>query len=235
MEILLPNDSFHIKPKNLDLFGHGGIWFLLVTSLLFSAVYLSIFILPFTRVRDVISLPAKQSFYNYILILFLLSLVNIAGCGLLLFNVPASGLGLCGINFVNLLYYTLYIPLVYFIFLNELFGHQPTKIPFSYATNDTQNEDNLNSIDSVNNTVVDDDEYHFNSINRRPNSDNGGHNLTSHFVLNEPHHKELNPNYHPFLYTSAIQSPDSITGYSSVEESTATTTPHGSMEFMIPK
>lgn len=227
--MLLPNDPFHIKPKNLDLFGHGGIIFMLVTSVLFAVTYLVIYVLPYTRVRNFISLPVKPSFYNFILVLFLLSALEIVGCVTVYIGWPSSSDGLCLINFVHYLVFTLYIPLVYLIFLN--FCHQPARIPFSYAATDNRpEEDRFNSLDSVTTLADDDndDDHHLNAHQQRQARESGAvlqqqQQQQSNFILNEPVGKEMNSNlnYHKFLYATAVQCPDSITGYSSVEESTA--------------
>lgn len=59
LEIVLPDDSFHIHSKDFDLYGHGGMLFWFCSSLIFTCVYLLIFILPWTRLRERLALPSN--------------------------------------------------------------------------------------------------------------------------------------------------------------------------------
>lgn len=59
LDIVLPDDAFHIPSKEIDLFGHGGMLFWFVSSILFASIYFSIFLLPFTRLQDRVALPCK--------------------------------------------------------------------------------------------------------------------------------------------------------------------------------
>lgn len=61
MDIVLPDDAFHISSKDLDLFGHGGMVFWFVSSIIFASVYFFIFLLPWTRLRDRLALPSKNT------------------------------------------------------------------------------------------------------------------------------------------------------------------------------
>lgn len=253
LELLLPKDSFN----EWGVFSHGGIIFLLTTSAIFTLVYSAVYLLPYTRISNVISIPAKPSFYRYTLVLFCSCLAQTVGCALILSEVTG---GYCLVNLSHYLYFTFFIPLVYLIFLND-YCYQPTKIPFSYTMNESMYEDNVNSIESVGTFVDDDDSFmHQGGVGTSGCSREGGmmigavpggshgdllSNANNNFVLNGPvnpnHHQQhfkgtRSPeqvNYHRFLYNTNIQSPGSLTGYSSVEESTtATVSAHGSMEFI---
>lgn len=59
LEIVVPDDSFHIHSKDFDLYGHGGMQFWFCSSMIFTCVYLLIFILPWTRLRERLALPSK--------------------------------------------------------------------------------------------------------------------------------------------------------------------------------
>lgn len=63
LDLVLPDDAFHIPSKDLYLFGHGGMLFWCVSSFLFAAVYLCIFLLPWTSLRDRLALPSNFDFF----------------------------------------------------------------------------------------------------------------------------------------------------------------------------
>lgn len=79
LEIIAPDESFYIEEKDYYLFSHGGMIFWFCTCLVFSIVYLLVFLLPWTPCRSRIPLPGKDK-YNLISIfeknLFLLNLIN---------------------------------------------------------------------------------------------------------------------------------------------------------------
>lgn len=217
-------------------------------------LYLGVYLLPYTRISNVISIPVKPSFYRYALTLFSSCLFLTIGCVLVLSHLSYAQYGYCFINLSHYLYFSFFIPLVYLMYLND-YCYQPAKIPFSYTMNESMYEDNVNSIDS-NNTFLEDDN---NSFMHQPSGSIGGGggggcysegigdlsapggsgmNHPNNFVLNGPvatggkgMRSQDQINYHRFLYNTNIQSPG--TGYSSVEESTtATVSAHGSMEFI---
>lgn len=245
----MPSDSF----TEWGVFGHGGVIFLLTTSVIFTLVYLGVYLLPYTRISNVISIPGKPSFYRYALVLFCSCLAQSVGCVFVLSSWSFGSCGYCLINLSHYLYFTFFIPLVYLIFLND-YCYQPTKIPFSYTMNESLYEDNVNSIESANTYLEDDDSTFMHQGGGSGCGGSGSNTLgggaavpggsgqrdsmthPNNFVLNgpvhNPHHQQQ-INYHRFLYNTNIQSPGSLTGYSSVEESTtATVSAHGSMEFI---
>lgn len=207
---------------------------------------MAVFLLPHTRVSNVISIPVKPTFYYYTLTLFFNCLALTIGCTIVLSRFSFSQCGYCLINLAHYLYFSYFIPLVYLIFFNDFFYH-PVKIPFSYTMNESMYDDNPNSIDSTNTYLEEDN----NSFMHQPSgsgctSDPGianaavlasGSGHPNNFILNGPVYgkgagrSQDQINYHRFLYNTHIQSPG--TGYSSVEESTtATVSAHGSMEFI---
>lgn len=129
--------------KDYDLFGHGGMMFWFVSSIVFTLVtlllcsrlsfticftemlliilqiYTSITLLPFTKLRERLALPTRASFYYYVGILAVLNGVQCVGSGLVLYRVTGSGL--CIVDVTTLLYYTLLTPFVYYTFLSDFF------------------------------------------------------------------------------------------------------------------
>ncbi|XP_066996286.2 transmembrane protein adipocyte-associated 1 homolog isoform X2 [Anabrus simplex] len=137
LEMVSPDESFHIASKDYDLFGHGGMLFWFISSVIFTLAYLIILILPWTRLRERLALPTKRSFYIYILFLVLLDLAQSIGSGLLNYGVLA---GLCVVDVTTCIYFTLLTPLVYHTFLSEFFGVSQPSIMFSYKA---QVDDNM--------------------------------------------------------------------------------------------
>ncbi len=92
LEIIAPDESFYIVQKDYYLFSHGGMIFWFCTCLLFSIIYLIVFLLPWTpwvklyinntwndliknailiriyRCRHRIPLPSKRAFYSNLFI-----------------------------------------------------------------------------------------------------------------------------------------------------------------------
>lgn len=145
LEFVSPDESFHVIVKDYDLFGHGGMMFWFVSSMVFTLVsfheplkshflrsfmvkmhslflfkiYAMIALLPWTRLRERLALPTKISFYYYVGTLMLLNGVQCVGSGLLLWGVKGSGL--CIVDVTTVLYYTLLTPFVYYTFLSDFF------------------------------------------------------------------------------------------------------------------
>ncbi|EIE24097.1 hypothetical protein COCSUDRAFT_23261 [Coccomyxa subellipsoidea C-169] len=121
--------SIYIFGAHVPLFLYGGSpeapgddlrwskWgFWLAHTVLFLLVYALILILPNTKWRD--RLPAKPSFYRYILVLFALNVL--AGLGSILLGSGVIG-GYCVYGLATFLYYAIYPPLLYLTFLSEFF------------------------------------------------------------------------------------------------------------------
>nr|CAD7445027.1 unnamed protein product [Timema bartmani] len=197
LEMFAPDVSFHIDSRNYDLFGHGGMLFWFISSIVFTVVYLIILILPWTRLRERLTLPIKPSFYLYILFLVLLNLAQSVGSGLFFYGLDE---GLCVVDVTTCIYFTLLTPLVYHTFLSEFFGVSQPSIMFSYKAqvDDTMEDDtvSLPHQQSFSSLKTDSDYiYQNNSVYDSTQFDNGT--------------TPINP-----LYAASLQSPDSITGYS---------------------
>lgn len=61
LEIEFPDDIFHVQvdKREYDLFGHGGMLFWFVSSLVFASIYFIIMLLPWTPLREYLALPSK--------------------------------------------------------------------------------------------------------------------------------------------------------------------------------
>ena len=117
--------------------------FWLCSSLVFTMIYLFILILPWTRLRDRLTLPTRKSFYIYAGTLAMLDLVQSIGAGFL--NYTQNPVGLCIVDFTAAVYLTLFTPLVYHTFLSEFFGVSQPSIMFSYKAqvDDAMDEDTV--------------------------------------------------------------------------------------------
>ncbi|XP_053997241.1 transmembrane protein adipocyte-associated 1 homolog isoform X1 [Hylaeus anthracinus] len=143
LELVLPDDTFHIPSRDFYVFGHGGMMFWFCSSIVFTMIYLFILILPWTRLRDRLTLPTKKSFYIYAGTLAMLDLVQSIGAGFL--NYTQNPIGLCIVDFTAAVYLTLFTPLVYHTFLSEVFGVSQPSIMFSYKAqvDDAMDEDTV--------------------------------------------------------------------------------------------
>ncbi|XP_015606990.1 uncharacterized protein LOC107273373 isoform X1 [Cephus cinctus] len=143
LELILPDDTFHIPSRNFYVFGHGGMMFWFCSSIVFTLIYLFILILPWTRLRERFALPNRKSFYVYAGALAILDLAQSIGAGLL--NYTQNPAGLCVVDLTAAVYLTLFTPLVYHTFLSEFFGVSQPSIMFSYKTqvDDAMDEDTV--------------------------------------------------------------------------------------------
>ncbi|XP_024387486.1 protein CANDIDATE G-PROTEIN COUPLED RECEPTOR 2 [Physcomitrium patens] len=113
------------KQEDAGDWNKWGFW--LLQNLFFSAVYVIILALPYTRWRD--RLPARPSFYRYVTVLFALN--GIEGFGSLLLGIGAS-FGYCVYGFASFAYYALYPPLLYSTFLSEFLGEEDVQMEDAY-------------------------------------------------------------------------------------------------------
>lgn len=81
--------------------------------------------LPWSWLRDRLSLPTKVSFYYHVGILSVLNAVQCVGSGLILYNVAEPGL--CVVDVTTILYYSLFTPFVYYTFLSDFFRYGVVK------------------------------------------------------------------------------------------------------------
>ncbi|KAK2152448.1 hypothetical protein LSH36_328g01050 [Paralvinella palmiformis] len=144
LEFIYPNDKFHVKHdgREYNIFGHGGMLFWFISSVLFFVFYVVICLLPFTKCRERFALPTKRSFYVYALLLAILNALQATGSELLYVEI---GYGMCIVDVTSYLYFTCYAPLVYGAFLWEFFKtSHPPDILFSYkAQLDDEEEDSV--------------------------------------------------------------------------------------------
>lgn len=135
LEFFSPNTTFHNITVNTGdsyyLFGHGGMMFWFVSSVVLSAVYLMVCILPFTALHRRFAIPTRLSFYAYCAILAALNTAQSVGCGLLYFaHEPA---GWCVIDATAYLYFTGFAPLIYVTFLRSFFNYaDESRLHISY-------------------------------------------------------------------------------------------------------
>ncbi|XP_024086208.1 transmembrane protein adipocyte-associated 1 homolog [Cimex lectularius] len=194
LEIFNPDNNFKLHGKDFSLFGHGGMLFWFISSIVFTLIYMSILILPWTRLRERLALPSKRSFYVYIMMLVLLNLTQSIGSGLLLYSVNE---GLCVVDVTTCLYFTLFTPLVYHTFLSEFFGVSQPSIMFSYkAQVDDGLEDDIVSLPH---------QHSFSSLKTDSDYIYQGNNV---YDSTQFDNKGLVDN------SISLQSPDSIAGYS---------------------
>ncbi|XP_048741572.1 transmembrane protein adipocyte-associated 1-like [Ostrea edulis] len=137
LEFEYPDPQFHVEKginqtyQNFDIFAHGGMIFWITSSLIFFVVYIIIFILPWTSLKERWSLPPKKSFYRYAAFLALLNLTQAVGSGLLYGEIQQ---GMCIIDLTSYIYFTCFVPLVYLVFLRKFFMHTQPRILFSYKS-----------------------------------------------------------------------------------------------------
>ncbi|XP_035717470.1 transmembrane protein adipocyte-associated 1 homolog isoform X2 [Vespa mandarinia] len=143
LELVLPDDTFHIPSRDFYVFGHGGMMFWFCSSLVFTTIYLFILILPWTRLRERLALPTRKSFYVYAGTLATMDLVQSIGAGFLTYT--QNPVGLCIVDFTAAVYLTLFTPLVYHTFLSEFLGVSQPSIMFSYKAqvDDAMDEDTV--------------------------------------------------------------------------------------------
>ncbi|CAH1392656.1 unnamed protein product [Nezara viridula] len=194
LEVFYPDEHFKIQGKNTNVFGHGGMLFWFISSIFFTLLYLSILVLPWTRIRERLALPTKRSFYIYILFLVVLNISQSVGSGLLMYSIQE---GLCIVDATTCVYFTLFTPLVYHTFLSEFFGISQPSIMFSYkAQVDDGLEDDIVSLPH---------QHSFSSLKTDSDYIYQGNNTYDSTQLDNTCAGEN---------SVSLQSPDSIAGYS---------------------
>lgn len=194
LELVMPDRKFYVPDKNFELFGHGGMLFWFISSVLFAVVYVVVFLLPWTGLRERVALPAKQSFYWYSLFLALLNLAQATGSGLYYYDVRE---GVCVVDVTSYLYFTIFTPLVYKTFLADFFSISQPSIMFSYKaqTDDPMEDDNVSLPHQLScSSLKTDSDYIY--------QNNSLYDSTHFDAAN------VNP-----LYAQSLQSPDSVVGF----------------------
>lgn len=143
LEILHPDEKFHVHGENYDIFAHGGMIFWFASSIFFFVIYLAIVILPHTPLRARLQLPTKKTFYVYCGFLAVLNMLQAIGSGLLEYGEIH---GMCVVDLTTYLYFTLFAPLVYMTFLWKFFGKPRLTLLFSYKNHQ---DDDVNEEDNV--------------------------------------------------------------------------------------
>ncbi|KAL4131382.1 hypothetical protein QTP88_008704 [Uroleucon formosanum] len=202
LEIFMPDSIFRINSKDLNLFGHGGIVFWLISSVVFTTLYLLILVLPQTRLREKLALPVNRSFYVYVSFLAQLNGIGSIGCAFLLLKIRE---GLCIVDVTTFLYFTLFTPLVYITFLSSFFSVSQSSIMFSYKA---QNDDRVEE-----DTVSLPHQPSFSSLKTDSDYIYQTDNIYNNTRFSVSDRQIANP-----LYNASLQSPDSITGYSMDEQ-----------------
>lgn len=102
-----------------------GLW--LIHKLLLTAVYGFILFVHFSKWRE--KLPPRPAFYNYIVIMFVLTALASFGCGLAGIG---AGFGIWLYNLTDICYHTLYLPFLYVIFLADFFQEESFLLENAY-------------------------------------------------------------------------------------------------------
>ncbi|XP_054721187.1 transmembrane protein adipocyte-associated 1-like [Uloborus diversus] len=187
-------DDFQTLTTNKGLFKHGSMLFWFISSVIFSVVYITVLILPWTRLRERLALPSKPSFYWYILFLDLLNIAQAVGSGLLYYR---DDTGLCVVDVTAYIYFTLFTPLVYRTFLADFFSVSQPSIMFSYKAqvDDVVEDDNVSLPHQLScSSLKTDSDYIY--------QNNSLYDSTHFDAAN------INP-----LYIHSLQSPDSFNGF----------------------
>lgn len=124
--------------QHWDIYAHGGMIFLFSSSTFLAAVYLIIVLLPITPLRSRWPMPAKKSFYVYASFLCLVNMVQSIGSALVFYEHKE---GFCMVDTSTLLYFTLFSPLVHYVFLKDFFSIKlPDTLFYNEAIIDDGNE-----------------------------------------------------------------------------------------------
>lgn len=137
LEVIYP-DAHYEDPKEHDIFTHGGMIFWCVTSSVFCLAYIIVFLLPYTPVKNRIQLPAKRSFYCYVVSLAILNFCQGVGSALVYEDIQPA---ICLVDITSFLYFTCFAPLIYITFLHNFFRASKNLLLLSYASQPDENDD----------------------------------------------------------------------------------------------
>ncbi|TMS37420.1 hypothetical protein L596_004355 [Steinernema carpocapsae] len=118
-------DHHFIVNESFNLYAHGGMAFWMMSSAFFALIYLIACVLPLTCCRRCGTLPRKFSFYIYCLCLALLNILQTAAAGAALIYMDCPD-GMCIADLTSFIYFTLYTPIVYFVFLRRSISGKST-------------------------------------------------------------------------------------------------------------
>ncbi|KHN83588.1 UPF0359 membrane protein [Toxocara canis] len=117
LEFAIKDEHYVVEdPAEFNLYAHGGMVFWMISSGVFVIVYSVACLLPYTCIRRFVTLPAKCSFYAYCLMLAILNAAQMIGAALIFTDCLD---GMCIVDLTTFAYFTLYTPLVYFVFLRR--------------------------------------------------------------------------------------------------------------------
>ncbi|KAH8032480.1 hypothetical protein HPB51_025933 [Rhipicephalus microplus] len=148
LELVLPDRKFYVPDKNFELFGHGGMLFWFISSVIFAvkttrgAQTQACTVAADIELICTTTTKAKQSFYWYALFLAVLNVAQAVGSGLYYYDIRE---GVCVVDVTSYLYFTIFTPLVYKTFLADFFSISQPSIMFSYKaqTDDPMEDDNV--------------------------------------------------------------------------------------------
>eukprot|EP00095_Tigriopus_kingsejongensis_P000937 maker-scaffold360_size197209-snap-gene-0.36 protein:Tk00937 transcript:maker-scaffold360_size197209-snap-gene-0.36-mRNA-1 annotation:"transmembrane protein adipocyte-associated 1 homolog" len=140
LELWAPDPHFHVTARRINLFGHGGMLFWLLSSASFALIYLLVLLLPYLPWRKYVSLPHRLSFYRYVA--YLLVLYATQTVGIVVYTGHPDGL--CIVNLTSFLYFTTFPPIIYYTFLRSFFGSTQPQLLFAYKSQVDEFEDEMN-------------------------------------------------------------------------------------------
>ncbi|URE24407.1 putative membrane protein [Musa troglodytarum] len=105
--------------------GRWGLW--IIHKMLLTAVYGFIFFMHHSKWRE--RLPARPAFYKYVCAMLLLNTMSLFGC-LLAGN--GAGFGIWLFNLTLICYHSLYLPLLYVVFLADFFQEEDLRLENVY-------------------------------------------------------------------------------------------------------
>ncbi|XP_051152619.1 protein CANDIDATE G-PROTEIN COUPLED RECEPTOR 2-like [Andrographis paniculata] len=105
-----------------------GKWSILfMHALVLTSVYCYILFVHYSKWRD--KLPPRPSFYNYVVVMFILNIVDLFACGMAGIG---FGFGLWLYDFVLICRHSLYLPFLYVTFLSDFFQEEDWLLDNAY-------------------------------------------------------------------------------------------------------
>lgn len=153
LELVYPDQHYIIYVDDdhyYDLYGHGGMIFWFISSIIFFLIYTTIFLLPFTRLKTTFPIPTKKSFYVYCFLMAILCFLQLVGAAL---TYATFDSGLCLLDFTSLVNFTLFGPLVYIVFLRKFFQKEVSFLNRYPIDDDLSYNHSLGSTDPLNRSV----------------------------------------------------------------------------------